>query len=108
MSIEEGIVEAPVSKATSATVTVLLPSALAPRTGGQTAVAVAGKTVREIVDALEAAYPGLRFNLCYETGELRQFVNVYLDGRHIRYLDGLDTRIPPGSRLHIFPSVAGG
>jgi molybdopterin synthase sulfur carrier subunit len=64
--------------------------------------------VRQVIDALEAAFPGLRFNLCHETGELRPFVNVFLDGRHIRYLHGLETSVSPGATLHILPSVAGG
>jgi len=90
------------------TIIVRLPGALQARTGGQGTVAVAGGTVREVIAALDASYPGLRFNLCHETGELRPFVNIFLGGEHIRYLRGLDTPIPPGATLHIFPSVAGG
>ena len=50
----------------------------------------------------------MAFRLCFETGELRTFVNVYVNGRNIRYLDGLDTPVPAGATLHILPSVAGG
>lgn len=93
---------------TTTTVTVRLPGALLARTGGQGVVAVAGGTVREVIAALDERYPGLRFNLCHETGELRPFVNIFLGGEHIRYLQGLDTPLPPGATLHVFPSVAGG
>ncbi len=91
-----------------ASATVLLPRALATRAGNRTRIAVVGRTVREVVDALEAAHPGLRFDLCYETGELRPFVNVFVNGEHIRYLDGLDSAVPAGATLHFLPSVAGG
>ena len=50
----------------------------------------------------------MAFRLCYETGELRTFVNVFLDGRNIRYLQGLETPVPDGATLHILPSVPGG
>jgi|SRR5579885_3727934 len=95
-------------RAPTTTITVLLPGALASRTSGARAVAVAGDTVREVVDALEEAFPGLRFNLCHETGELRPFVNIYVNGRNVRSLQGLETPVPMGATLHILPSVAGG
>lgn len=94
--------------AVSSAVTVLLPSALAEQTGGARAVQVMGGAVREVVRALDAMYPGMAFRLCYETGELRTFVNVFLNGRNIRYLQGLETPVPAGATLHILPSVAGG
>ena len=89
-------------------VTVRLPPALRDRASGQRSVAVNGRTVREIIDAREASHPGLRFNLCHETGELRPFVNVFLDQENVRYLQGLDTPVQPGATVHIFHSVAGG
>lgn len=92
----------------SQAVTVLLPGALAEQTDGARTVHVAGGTVREVVHALDAAWPGMAFRLCYETGELRTFVNVFINGRNIRYLQGLETPVPAGATLHILPSVAGG
>jgi molybdopterin synthase sulfur carrier subunit len=71
-------------------------------------VAVAGRTAAEVIEALEREYPGLRFNLCHETGELRPFVNVFLNGEDVRFLQGLDTPIPTGATMHIIHSVAGG
>lgn len=89
-------------------VRVRIPGALLSRTGHRGTVAVEAGSIRAVIDALEQDYPGLRFNLCYETGELRQFVNVFLDAEDIRYLEGLDTPVPPGATVHIFHSVAGG
>lgn len=91
-----------------ASVTVLLPGELHARAGGRQLVRVEGATLRAVIDALEHAYPGLRFNLCYETGELRPFVNVFVNGVHVRYAQGLETPIPAGATIHILPSVAGG
>jgi len=88
--------------------TVILPYVLRTKVGNRKSVMVAGSTVREIIDALDHDYPGLRFNLCHETGELRPFVNIFLDRENIRYLQGLDTRVHSGTTIHILQSVAGG
>jgi molybdopterin synthase sulfur carrier subunit len=64
--------------------------------------------VREIIDALDRDFPGLRFNLCYETGELRSYVNIFVEKENIRYLQGLETVVTTGVTLHIIQSVAGG
>jgi sulfur-carrier protein len=87
---------------------VSFPAALRPKIGDRTSVMVTGRTIREVIDALEQDFPGLRFNLCSENGELRPYVNVFLEHENIRYLQGLDTPLAAGSRLHILPSVAGG
>jgi molybdopterin converting factor small subunit len=50
----------------------------------------------------------MRFHLCYETGELRPYVNIFVDGENVRYLQGLQTPVAPGARLHVIESVAGG
>ena len=96
------------SSAVSPAVTVLLPGALSEQTGGARTVEVMGGTVREVVQALDAVWPGMAFRLCAETGELRTFVNVFVNGRNVRYLHGLETPVPEGATLHILPSVAGG
>lgn len=93
---------------TEQVVSVKLPSTLLAQTGGQANYQLPSGTVREVIDALDAQRPGLRFHLCLETGELRQFVNVFLNGVNIRYLDGLETNAPAGATLVIMPSVAGG
>ena len=56
------------------------------------------RTLRDIIaEAPQERRPGLRFSLCLETGELRPFVNVYVNGTHVRYLQWLDTPLPPGA-----------
>jgi len=89
-------------------VTVSLPGALRAKAGNRSSVIVTGDTVREIIEALEQECPGLRFNLCYETGELRPFVNIFLNRANIRYLQGLDTPVAAGTSMHILQAVAGG
>ncbi|GAC1376745.1 MAG: MoaD/ThiS family protein [Ktedonobacteraceae bacterium] len=88
--------------------TVILPQVLGHKTGNRYAVTVSGSTVRALIDALDHDYPGIKFHLCYETGELRVFVNLFLNGKNIRYLQELDTPIHENSTIHILPSVAGG
>ncbi|GAC1445305.1 MAG: hypothetical protein NVSMB52_06050 [Chloroflexota bacterium] len=89
-------------------VTVSIPSALLMRTGSRKRVTVAGRTVRDIIHSLELDYPGLKFNICHETGELRPFVNVFVGREDVRYLQGLDTPVAAGATIHIIHSVAGG
>ncbi len=88
--------------------TVTLPGALRSHAGNRSSVTVPGRTVHEIITALDQAFPGLRFHLCYETGELRPYVNIFLERENIRYLEGLDTAVKAGATLHILQSVAGG
>jgi len=90
------------------TATVILPYVLREKAGNHKSIMVAGSTIREIVDALDHDYPGLGFNLCYETGELRPYVNIFLDRENIRYLQGLETPVQMGATIHILQSVAGG
>src|SRR5436305_10515681 len=87
---------------------VIMPHVLREKIGNRASVTVSGHTVREIIDALEGDFPGLRFNLCYETGELRPYVNIFLERENIRYLQGLDTPVSAGVTLHFMQSVAGG
>ena len=89
-------------------VEVRIPSGLLARTGHRRSVSVSGCTIREIIEDLDRQYPGLRFNVCHETGDLRPFVNIFLGPEDVRYLGGLETEVPPGATVHIFHSVAGG
>ncbi|QBD79011.1 molybdopterin synthase sulfur carrier subunit [Ktedonosporobacter rubrisoli] len=90
--------------------TIFFPQVLRPRVGNRASVSIAsgGGTIREVIDALEQDFPGLRFNLCYESGAIRPYVNIFLNRENIRYLQGLDTPVPPEARIHILQSVAGG
>ncbi len=96
------------SQAAIPTATVKLPYVLREKVGNHKSIMVAGTTIREIIDSLEHDFPGLRFNLCYETGELRPYVNIFLNRENIRYLQGLETPVHMGATIHILQSVAGG
>ena len=89
-------------------VTVKIPPQLRTATGGQGAPKVEGATVGEVLDALYAVHGDLKGRIASEDGTLRRFVNVFLDGEDIRFLDDLDTAVPDGGELTILPAVAGG
>ena len=89
-------------------VTVKLPAQLREAAGGATALAVQGGTVGEALEALYAEHGELRGRLADDGGALRRFVNVYIGGEDIRFLDGLDTPVSDGDELTILPAVAGG
>lgn len=89
-------------------VTVKIPPQLRTATGGEGAAKVDGTTVGEVLDALYAEHAELRDRVAGDDGQLRRFVNVFLDGEDIRFLDGLDTSVPDGAELTILPAVAGG
>jgi molybdopterin synthase sulfur carrier subunit len=65
-------------------------------------------TVREAVDKLEADFPGIKDRIVDERGELRRFVNIYINGEDVRFLDNLNTALKPGDDVSIVPAVAGG
>ena len=89
-------------------VTVRVPQPLRKLTKDQDTVIASGGTVLEIINDLEASYPGLRERLCDEEGQLRRFVNVYLNGEDIRFVDGLSTGLKEGDEVSIVPAMAGG
>ena len=88
--------------------TVKIPTPLRKLTNGETTVDVDGATVSAIVESLESAYPGMRERLIDESGDLRHFVNIYLNGEDVRYLDGLKSPVGDKDEWSIVPAVAGG
>jgi molybdopterin synthase sulfur carrier subunit len=90
------------------TVKVRIPTPLRKLTAEKAEVETGGGTIREIVDDLEKQFPGFKERMCDDNGELRRFVNVYVGEEDIRFLDGLDTKIPEGELVSIIPAVAGG
>jgi len=72
------------------------------------AVAARGTTVRALILDLDQQFPGMGFELCEETGNLRPFINIFLENENVRDLQGLDTPVPHGGTLYILLSVAGG
>ena len=92
-------------------ISVLLPSVLQPLAGGQsilTAPADAAVTVAAVLDMVTGNYPVLSRRLRDETGKVRRYVNIYVNGHEIRRLQGLGTEVSPGQELLIIQSVAGG
>ena len=77
-------------------------------TNGQDKVEVDSSTLAGMVETLESSYPGFKERLIDENGELRYFVNIYLNGEDVRFLQGLDTSISTGDEVSIVPAGAGG
>jgi MoaD family protein len=88
-------------------VRVKIPTQLREATDGEATAAVDGATVGEVLDSLYERFGELRSRIA-EDGGLRRFVNVYVDGEDIRFLDGLDTTVKDGDEITILPAVAGG
>ena len=88
--------------------TVRIPTPLRPLTQGKGEVQVLGRNVREALDHLEGQCAGIRARICDEKGELRRFVNLYLNDEDIRYLKGLESEVEDGDVLSIVPAIAGG
>jgi MoaD family protein len=88
-------------------VTVKIPTQLRAATGGESSAQVEGSTVGEVLDSLYDRYGELRARIA-EDGGLRRFVNVYVGGEDIRFMDGLDTTVNDGDEVTILPAVAGG
>lgn len=88
-------------------VTVKIPTQLRSASGGEGEVGVEGATVGEALEGLFTRHGELRERLLAD-GELRRFVNVYVDGEDVRFLDGLQTPVPAGGEVTILPAVAGG
>ena len=88
--------------------TVKIPTPLRKLTNNETSVDAVGKTIEQIVQSLDSAYPGMRERLIDDNGDLRHFVNIYLNGEDIRYIDGLKSPVSDNDELSIVPAVAGG
>jgi sulfur-carrier protein len=89
-------------------VSVRIPTILRAYTKGESEVSVDGSTLAEVVDSLEASYPGIKARVLDDSGELRRFVNVYVDNDDVRFAEGLKTAIADGGQVSIIPAVAGG
>ncbi|MCZ6781209.1 MAG: MoaD/ThiS family protein [Nitrospirae bacterium] len=89
-------------------VKVRIPTPLRPLTKGQGEVQAKGATITEMIEGLNTAHPGLKDRLCDENGELRRFVNIYVNEEDIRFLKGKDTALKDGDEVSIVPAIAGG
>jgi molybdopterin synthase sulfur carrier subunit len=89
-------------------INVRIPTPLRKLTQEQAVVQGDGGTLGEMIEGLEVQFPGLKDRLCDETGELRRFVNVYVNGEDVRFQQGLETVLTGNEEVSIVPAVAGG
>ncbi len=89
-------------------VQVLIPTPLQKFTGNEASVELEAASVAELVEALEARFPGIRARLCDDGGKLRRFLNIYVNSEDIRFLDNETTALSDGDEVSIVPAVAGG
>lgn len=89
-------------------VTVLIPAPLRKLTGGEARVTADGATIGDLIESLETRYPGIKERVCDPDGELRRFVNVFVNGENARNLGGIGTQISTGDEVGIIPAMAGG
>jgi molybdopterin synthase sulfur carrier subunit len=87
---------------------VKLPSVLRPQANGERAIEVEGSTIGAAVHELVGRHPALAEQLLTPEGDLHRFVNVYLNGRDVRYLSGLDTPVGDRDEIRLLPAIAGG
>ncbi|HLF90837.1 MAG TPA: ubiquitin-like small modifier protein 1 [Anaerolineales bacterium] len=88
--------------------TLKIPTPLRPYAGGQSTITVKGVKVGEALTDLTTQHPNLRQHIFNEAGELRPFVNLFLNDEDVRYLDGVETPVKDDDQLRIIPSIAGG
>jgi molybdopterin synthase sulfur carrier subunit len=89
-------------------VSVRIPTILRTYTGGESEVSASGANLAEVLDDLDANFSGIKGRILDESGELRRFVNVYVDNDDVRFLDSLATPTPDGTQVSVIPAVAGG
>ena len=89
-------------------VNVRIPQPLRNLTGNQSTVAATGDTLLACIANLDSTYPGIRERVMDEAGAIRRFVNVYINGDDVRFLDGLATPLKDGDEVSVVPAVAGG
>ena len=90
------------------TAIVRIPTPLRKVTNGEDKASVDAGTMVEVVKSLEVQFPGLKARICDDDGELRSFVNVYINGEDVRFLDGMNSSVSSGDEVSIVPAVAGG
>ena len=87
---------------------VVIPAPLRKHTSGAEIVEVDASTVKEVIEKLESRYPGIRNSVCDEAGGLRRFINIYVDGEDVRFLENLSTETRDGAEVAIVPAISGG
>jgi molybdopterin synthase sulfur carrier subunit len=89
-------------------VMVRIPTPLQKLTGGKREITAKGSTVKEIIDDMDANYPTIKERLYSEDGELRRFINIYINDEDIRFLDSDKSKVQDGDVISVIPAIAGG
>ncbi len=89
-------------------VKVRIPTPLRSLTNGEEEVTVEGKSIQEVIDNLETNFNGFKERLCDENGQIRRFINFYLNDEDIRFKDNQETTVNDGDQISIVPAIAGG
>ena len=89
-------------------VTIRIPASMQRLTQAQSSVEVAGGSIREILESLEGRFPGLGSAIFDDAGNLRRFLNIFVNEDDIRNLSGADTAVKNGDEVYLVPAIAGG
>ncbi|KAM3089615.1 MoaD/ThiS family protein [Phormidesmis sp. 146-35] len=89
-------------------VKVLIPTPLQKLTNDQPTIDCDGTSIAELLESLEKSCPGIKARICDEQGQLRRFVNFYVNSEDIRFLEGVNTPLKDGDEVSIIPAIAGG
>ena len=88
--------------------TIRIPTPLRKFTEGKSEVDVEGGTIREVFDHVENSHGGLKEKIFDDAGEIRRFINVFVNGEDVRHAEGLDTQVNDGDEVSVVPAIAGG
>jgi molybdopterin synthase sulfur carrier subunit len=91
-----------------ATVKIRIPTPLQRLTNNKDEVNGSGKTIKDMLSNLESDYPGFKERLYDDEGQLRRFINIYVNEEDIRFLDGEETNLNDGDSISVIPAIAGG
>lgn len=89
-------------------VKVLVPTPLQKFTNDQATLECSANSIEELIESLEQSCPGIKARICDEKGEVRRFLNLYVNSEDIRFLEGKATPLNDGDEVSIVPAVAGG
>lgn len=92
----------------SSDIQVLIPTPLRKFTDGSAKINGSGATVAVVLESIDKQFPGLKDRICEDDGEIRRFVNVFVNGENVRDLDGAATAVKSGDEIGIIPAMAGG
>ncbi len=90
------------------TAKVKVPTPLQKLVDNQSEIDVDAANIQELIDNMEASYSGLKERICDDSGKIRRFVNIYINGEDIRFLQAEQTALKDGDEVSIIPAIAGG